>query len=269
MFFIISKLFWILAQPVSLILLAVLASMVLIWRGWRKTAIGLAGTAALLLFVLGYTTAGALLVQPLEARFSRPAAMPERVAAIVVLGGGTSSRISGARQVSELNMAGDRMTEALRLARAYPDAPVVFSGGGNALVSEDGSETEAATARRFFLEQGLPAARLVLEDAARNTAENAALLSGLLPEGEGAVLLVTSAYHMPRSMGLFDKAGIAMTPWPVDFRSTGEEGPGLDIGDPAVNLFTATLALREWLGLAAYYVTGRIDSPFPGPAAAR
>jgi uncharacterized SAM-binding protein YcdF (DUF218 family) len=70
---------------------------------------------------------------------------------------------------------------------------------------------------------------------------------------------------MPRSMGLFRKAGVAMLPWPTDYRSTGQEGPGLDLGDPVDNLKTASTALREWIGLAVYHWTGRTDAFFPGP----
>lgn len=265
MFFIVSKIFWLLVQPVSVVLLLVLASMGLAWRGWRKTGIGLAGLAALLLAVLGYTSAGALMIQPLEQRFERPAAMPDAIGAIVVLGGATNSEISAARGRSEFNAAGDRMIEALRLARLYPTAQVIFSGGVGTLAGGDVMETEAETAARFFLEQGVARERLVLESAARNTAQNAAFLRDLIPRGDGAVLLVTSAYHMPRSMGLFRKADLDLVPWPVDYRSTGRANLNIDINDPAANLVLAGVALHEWAGLIAYSVTGRIDRLFPAP----
>ncbi|MER2635348.1 MAG: ElyC/SanA/YdcF family protein, partial [Rhizobiaceae bacterium] len=76
---------------------------------------------------------------------------------------------------------------------------------------------------------------------------------------------VTSAFHMPRSIGLFRKTGFAVTPWPVDYRTSGREGLGLFRDNQTDTLVASTLAIREWIGLTAYWLTGQIDSPFPGP----
>jgi len=78
-------------------------------------------------------------------------------------------------------------------------------------------------------------------------------------------LLVTSAFHMPRSMGLFRKAAFPVVPWPVDYRTSGQEGVGVMRDNPGDSLQTTTMAIREWLGLIAYKFVGRIDSVFPGP----
>ena len=78
-------------------------------------------------------------------------------------------------------------------------------------------------------------------------------------------LLVTSAFHMPRSMALFRKAGFDVLPWPVDYRTAGDEGVGLFTDNAIDSLQATTLGLREWIGLIAYWLSGRIDSPFPGP----
>ena len=95
--------------------------------------------------------------------------------------------------------------------------------------------------------------------------ENAEFSKGLLAGIEGPKLLVTSAFHMPRSMGLFRKAGIEVLPWPTDYRSSGREGLGLDVTNPVDNLTTMTTAVREWIGLVAYRWNGKIDEIFPGP----
>ncbi len=76
---------------------------------------------------------------------------------------------------------------------------------------------------------------------------------------------MTSAFHMPRSKALFDKAGFPSIPWPVDYRTSGKEGFGLFRDNPADSLQTTTMAIREWIGLVAYWLSGRIDQPFPGP----
>jgi uncharacterized SAM-binding protein YcdF (DUF218 family) len=68
---------------------------------------------------------------------------------------------------------------------------------------------------------------------------------------------------MPRSMALFEKAGFAVVPWPVDYRTSGREG--LLFADNAIDSLQATtLGIREWIGLFAYWLSGRIDTPFPG-----
>jgi len=262
MFLIVAKVFWVMAQPLSASLLLMILGLLLLWAGRRWPASIAAVLGVLVLVVSSFTTVGTLLIRPLEERFERPA-WPENVGAIIMLGGASNGPISAARQISEFNLAGDRFAETLRLAQLYPEAKIVVSGGMAVLM--DGGEAEAETARRFFLDQGINQDRLVLESAARNTEENAELTKSLLVGIKGPMLLVTSAFHMPRSMGLFRKAGIAVLPWPTDYRSSGLEGLGVDVTNPVENLMTMTTAIREWVGLAVYHWTGKIDEMFPGP----
>src|SRR5690606_15779763 len=113
---------------------------------------------------------------------------------------------------------------------------------------------------------GVAAERLTLENRSRNTHENAVFTRELLAPESGEVwLLVTSAFHMPRAVGLFRKAGFPVVPWPVDYRTSGEEGVGLFRDNAADALQATTTAIREWIGLAAYYLSGRIDDVLPGP----
>ncbi|WIY51950.1 YdcF family protein [Devosia sp. YIM 151766] len=262
MFFVASKAFWLLAQPISLVLLLVLAGLtLLIWRR-RKSAIVALSLAALIHGLLGFTSLGYLLIQPLEDRFSVPAPPPAEVGAIVMLGGATMGRPSTARQIAELNQAGDRLTTTLWLARRYPEARIVLSGGSSLF---DETESEAETMRRFLVGLGVAEARIVLEAESRNTAENAAFTGEALGNIEGEVVLVTSAFHMPRSVGLYRADDIAVVPWPTDYRSSGIEEFGLDLANPNQNVETATIAIREWIGLVAYRATGRIGEWFPGP----
>jgi uncharacterized SAM-binding protein YcdF (DUF218 family) len=263
MFLIVAKIFWTVAQPLSVSLLLVVLGLLLLSVRRRKTGMALALLGALVLGVSSFTTLGALAIRPLEDRFER-ATLPDQVGAIIMLGGASNGPISAARQISEFNLAGDRFAETLRLALLYPDAKIVISGGMAVLM--DGGEPEAETAQRFFLGMGIAQDRLVLESQARNTEENAEFSKALLDGVEGPKLLVTSAFHMPRSMGLFRKAGIAVLPWPTDYRSTGRDGFGVDVTNPVDNLMTTTTALREWVGLVAYKWTGKIDEVFPGPA---
>lgn len=259
LFYILAKIFWVVAQPTSVIALLILAGIVLLVLGRPRLGIASSAAALIVLVMCGFTSLGAIIIRPLEDRIVRPSTMPDSVDAIIVLGGSTLARVSTARGIAELNDAGDRLTDAVVLALRYPEARIVYSGGAGLL---DIGEPEAATAERFFVAMGIAADRLVLEDQSRNTDENAELTAGLLGDGSAA-LLVTSAFHMPRSVGLFRRVGLDVVPWPTDYRGSGQESFGFDFANPVHNLNTTSIAVKEWIGLLVYHWTGRIDSVLP------
>ncbi len=160
---------------------------------------------------------------------------------------------------------GERVVEAAILAKRYPNARVIFTGGTGSLLVAN-SPTEAQQVKKLLVELGVDPSRITLEADSRNTDENARFTAELVhPQPKQRWLLVTSAYHMPRSMGLFKKAGFNVTAFPVAFRTLGEgRGPQWET-DPARNLETFEIAAHEWIGLVAYWATGRIDHLFPGP----
>jgi uncharacterized SAM-binding protein YcdF (DUF218 family) len=259
-----TRIFWMVAQPVSLIVLLLVLGLALLWLRRRKLAAAAIGLATLLLGLFSFTTLPYLLIGPLEARFVRPAE-PARIDGIVVLGGGMDTDVNTARGSWELSRSGDRFVEALRLAQRHPEARVLIAGGGSALVA--GMDPEAEAGARFFSDFGIAPERLLLEDQSRNTEENATNAKAVgQPQPDETWLLVTSAFHMPRSVGLFRRAGFAVTPWPTDYLGSGREGPGLKLDEVPENLAVGSTALREWIGLAGYYLTGRIDELLPGPA---
>lgn len=263
MFFILSKISGFLIEPVSLMALGALIAAFAAVRGSGRAATLLALSVFLLAAISGWTRAGAWLLSPLEERFPRATASPADIAGIVVLGGGFEGAVNLARGGTEIRDAGDRYVEAAALALAHPGARIVVSGGVGALVSA--GETDASTAVRFFAKLGIDPRRLILEGESRNTDENARFTRDLVdPKPDETWLLVTSAFHMPRAVGLFRKAAFPVTPWPVDYRTPGPGG-SLFGGSPASNLSDLTLALREWTGLVAYRVSGRIDALFPAP----
>lgn len=258
-----TRIFWTIAQPVTLMALLLVVGLVLLWLKRRRLAGASFAVATMILGLCSFTTLPYLLVAPLEARFVRPAE-PARIDGIVVLGGGMDTEVNTARSSWELNRSGDRFVEALRLALRHPEARILIAGGGSALLA--GQESEAEGGARFFRDFGIAPERLVLEDQSRNTEENAvnARAVGQPKPGETWVL-VTSAFHMPRSVGLFRRAGFPVVPWPTDYLATGDEGVGLKLDQLAENLAVSNIALREWLGLLGYALTGRIDELVPGP----
>jgi uncharacterized SAM-binding protein YcdF (DUF218 family) len=264
LFFHLSKIFWMVANPLTLATILALATFLLVLAGWRRLAAAAAGFGFLVLAVPGMTTVGALMLHPLEERFQRPAQMPARIDGIVVLGGGFEGGVNRVRGGYELNASGDRFVEAAALALRYPEARVLVSGGSSALMLK--GEGDAQTAPRLLEALGVARERLLLDTEARNTEENAIFSKRLAEPGEGETwLLVTSAFHMPRSMGLFRKAGFSVVPWPVDYRTSGAERFGLAEDNFFDSTQNTALAIREWIGLAAYRMTGRIDTLVPGP----
>jgi uncharacterized SAM-binding protein YcdF (DUF218 family) len=263
MFFYLSKIFWFFIQPLNLAIFLLLAGLFAALLGRRKLFAAGSVLSLLVLALSAWTSLGAIMLNPLEERFPRPP-LPQKVDGIIVLGGGFEGAINLVRRGYELNAGGDRMVETAVLARRFPEAKVAVSGGNGELFLD--GEGDATTAPRLLSALGVSADRLTLEDKSRNTYENAVFTKAMIMPKQGETwLLVTSAFHMPRAKALFDKAGFPTVPWPVDYRTSGKEGIGLFRDNASDSLQKTTMAVREWIGLFAYWLSGRIDRPFPGP----
>jgi len=264
-FFFASKVYWILASPILLLLvIALLGTLMSFGAGWvRAAAKAAAALSLLVLTAAAATPLGLWLVRPLEDRFPPPPDDMPAPDGIIVLGGAVNGAVSTARGQPVFE-EGERVVEAVLLAKRYPSARIIFTGGSGSLFRE--TSTEAAEAKKLMTQLGVDPARVTLEEKSRNTEENARFTAALIhPEPSDRWLLVTSAFHMTRSMGVFEAAGFHVVAYPVAYRTPG---PGRDLpwdSSPANNLRVFETALREWIGLAAYWATGRIDSLFPGP----
>jgi uncharacterized SAM-binding protein YcdF (DUF218 family) len=207
-------------------------------------------------------------LRPIEDRFPPLVALPARVDGILVLGGVIDYYVIGKRGVpSSLLAAGSpRLDAFVELARRYPMARHVFTGGSIELI--DGKDTEADVVRRIFARIGLDTTRIIFEDKSRNTYENARLgLEMIKPEPEETWLLITSARHMPRAIGTFRKAGWPnIVAHPIDF-ATDPDQPFDSAFRLGHNLNYLSEAIREYLGLLYYWRLGRTDELFPGPEA--
>jgi uncharacterized SAM-binding protein YcdF (DUF218 family) len=264
MFFILSKVLGFFAIPSNLTIGFGLLGIVLL--GTRLAHLGgrLTVASVIALAVLGLSPLGNALIIPLEDRFPPWDDTRGAPDGIVVLGGGITADVSAARDDVALNEAGERVTATVALARRYPDARIVYSGGTGALIYRGGSE--AASAVRIFESLGIPHARIVAEEQSRNTVENAVFSMLLaMPQPGERWLLVTSAYHMPRAMGIFHRAGFPVEAYPVDWRTRGPQDALRPFTTFGSGLERADTAAREWVGLVVYWLTGRSSSLFPGP----
>ena len=265
MFFVVSKILGFFATPSNLVMSIGILGLLLLPTRFARAGRRLAFASLIALAILGLSPLGNALILPLEDRFPAWNAADGAPAGIVVLGGSLSPHVSAARNEVALNEAAERLTVAAELALRYPHARIVFSGGSGALIFGEGAEAEFAV--RVFESFGIPRARVMLEDRSRNTLENAILSKDLArPEPGERWLLVTSAYHMPRAIGIFRKAGFAVEPYPVDWRTSGNEDVLRPFPSVGEGLRRTDTAVREWVGLAAYWLTGQSSAFLPAPA---
>lgn len=256
------EVFWHFALPSNTIAILLIASGIAFWLGRIRLgrvlfSMGGLSLAAIVLFPLP-----ALLFEPLEERF-KANKLPDKVDGIIILGGAVNPWVTKQWGQPSITAAAERMTEGAALAKRYPKAKFLFSGGHWGSSQEQLSEADVA--RIFFEQQGLAASRTLYEDKATSTFENAVYTYELLEPLEDEVwVLVTSAAHMPRAVGAFRGAGWNVTPYPVDFRTTGVTRMSWP---PVVGeaIYDFDYVVREWMSLVAYRLLGQSNELFPGP----
>lgn len=253
-----GKVLALLTQPLGWVV-ALLCIAVLMPRRKQHMARGLMGLALALLLLVGWLPLPDYGIRQLEARYPETAAGPnlDHYAGIILLGGALESgRIVQAHgSNSALNDGAERMTAAIRLVRQHPQLKIVFTGGEGALLGSGPPESKRT--QTFFAAMDVPANAVLYEGASRTTYENAVLTSHLPGVDKTQPwLLLTSAWHMPRAMGTFVKAGWNVTAYPVDYR-TGAQTPWTEYSlRDGVGRWQ--LLLHEWLGTLSYRLTGRI-----------
>jgi uncharacterized SAM-binding protein YcdF (DUF218 family) len=264
MFFLLSKIIGFFALPSNFLIVIGLAGIFLLFTRFTRLASWLVVTSLVLIAIAGLSPLGNALIVPLEDRF--PPWDPSRGAptGIVVLGGAITPEVSIAHDTVALNEAAERITATAELARRYPDARIIFSGGNNAILFDEGVEADIAV--RQFEALGIAHDRITAEEQSRNTIENA-VFSRLLanPQPGERWLLVTSAYHMPRAIAVFRAAGFPVEAYPVDWRTRGPTDalrPFASLGD---GLRRTDTAVREWVGLVMYRLTGKTNELFAKP----
>lgn len=270
MFFVLSKTVADLLLPSNFLILLGLLGVVLLATRFKRAGRRLMAVSLVLFAIAGLMPVGLVLSHALESRF--PSWNPARGApdGIIVLGGAIDPESSQARGAPDLGEAAERVTVVAALARAYPKARIVYSGGNAALFPT--APPEADYVLPLWESFGIARERVTLERRSRNTAENAAFIKALVkPKPGERWLLVTSALHMPRAVGSFRRVGFPVEAYPVDWTTP----PRLSLARllPSLGLSRGLRELdnaaHEWLGLLAYWLSGRTSSLLPGPAPAQ
>ena len=250
-----SKAFWFAVQPGNLILIILSAVAVLSWLRPKTNARAWLSALAAVLILVTILPIQSWIARPLEDRFPSPAQLPQKIDGILVLGGIIQSGIAHETGLLTVNESAERIMVAAALAFRYPEARLFISGRGE----------NHETLIKWLTTIGLDIDRVEFEPNARNTYENAVFsYRRIQPAPNETWLLVTSAQHMPRAVGVFRKLGWPLIPYPVDYQA-------VDMGilevwpDLAGNLSRIGDTLKEWAGLVVYYVMGRSDELFPTP----
>jgi uncharacterized SAM-binding protein YcdF (DUF218 family) len=218
MFFVLSKVLGFFVVPSNAIAVICALGLGLSLTRCRRVGRRALAVGILLLLVFGYSPAGNVLLLSLTERFPAWQFDGHEPDGIIVLGGAIDSEVSAARNALETDASAERIIAMLELARRFPNARIVFSGGSGNLI--ENSMPEAPVAGQLLDRFGIAPDRVVLESGSRTTYENAVMVRRLVaPKPGERWLLVTSAFHMPRSIGAFRNAGFAVEAYPVDWRT--------------------------------------------------
>jgi uncharacterized SAM-binding protein YcdF (DUF218 family) len=273
MFFILSKTLGALTVPSNVLIAFMLIGFVLLFTRWARAGQRLLIVCVAVFLVVGAMPVGSALTAALENRFPawvETAAPPD---GIIILGGPVKIGISRARGTVELDRSAERFTAIPALARRYPNARIVFTGGSGRLTDNAAGEfSEAPFAVRLLESIGIPRERILVEGRSRNTAENASFTKTLVrPKPGERWLLVTSAAHMPRSVASFRGVGFPVEPYPVDWQTDGRRRPWWRWLVPSLGVIGGwgrlDDAAKEWVGLVAYRLAGHTTELFPAPRA--
>ena len=220
------------------------------WRFRRTKKQRWLALPLVIMYLLSIDAVTDRLIKPLEDCYPQlPVNELREAQAIVVLGGGICNEVpdfDGTGQIA--NVADNRFLMGLRLHKAMHIPFIVSGGPGYARTS-----TEAEIAARTLQACGIKEKDLIKEDRSRNTKENAIFIKEIcLQKGFNKVLLVTSAYHLPRSVMLFRREGLDVIPYPSGYRTDEHTGMNAFSFTPSYDaLSTSAMAMKEYLGIIA------------------
>jgi uncharacterized SAM-binding protein YcdF (DUF218 family) len=177
----------------------------------------------------------------------------------IVLGGGSRIMLTDTNRVA-LNWAGDRLVQAVQLYKTGKIKKIVFTGGDASISGK--KHPEADNVFKFFKLMDIPDSAIILENQSRNTHENAIFTAKILQERnmlQYPALLVTNGMHMRRSLGCFAKAGIKCDPFSVDDVREYETYSFIYYLIPDQEMFgNWSFMLHEWFGYVTYKIKGYI-----------
>lgn len=179
---------------------------------------------------------------------------------ILILGGGLNLYLTNEHKQISLNGAAERLTESVILINRYPDAKIVFSGGIGDF--QDVGLDRAKAVKIFFNNMNVDINKIYFENKSRNTYENILYSKKLInPKKNQKWLIVSSANHLHRVVGIAENLGWDLIPYPTDFNQSKKFKWNFSFNFLS-NLNQFQNASHEWIGIIAYYFMGRSSKIF-------
>jgi uncharacterized SAM-binding protein YcdF (DUF218 family) len=223
------------------------------WGAWRKRR-GPVLLALLLLYLASMPIIAKSLVRLSEEGGVRlPASSQPQADAIVVLSGMLKTVAASDGTTTEWGDF-DRFLGGIELYQAGRAKRLIFTAG--AFPWQPKAVPEGVYLKQFAERMGIPATHIEVSDLAGNTEQEALAIRRLLPAAQPGILLVTSAYHMPRAAHIFRQAGFDVHPYPVDFLTSVTEATPMDYLPSAHDLRLTDIVIREWIGRFYYRLRG-------------
>jgi len=248
--FTVLKLLQRLVLPPASILLLLLFGFLLV-RSRRNLGRLFIATGFLFLYGLSISPVSSALIAPLERDFRPVNVKRVKADVIVVLGGGTRDRSWLGLKPEPGEESLKRVVAAVILYKAL-HIPLLLTGGTGDLAQSQLSDADAMA--RAAMDLGAPEKDIRIENMSRNTLESARAVKDMIKGNR--IVLVTSAFHMKRSVALFKKQGFEVVPAPAGFRSGQRPFTVFSIIPSAESLSSSSLALAEHLSLGWYSMTG-------------
>ncbi len=267
MFFYLSKTIWFFLQPSAASVFLILAGLVLSKTRWMRFGKPMILTGAVALLLIAFSPLGRQLIIPLEDRYGLQTInqlQGQKIDGIIVLGGTVHMYVSDQRGVPSIVSGAERIIEAVKLANKFPKARILLAGGPNTIGTNP--TPDAVVVKQLMVDMGVEAQRIEVEGRSKNTWQNAIFAKEMAkPKAGENWLLITSAYHMPRAMGCFARAGFKTSAYPVDYQTGGEASRYAPFYYALDGVTITDTAAKEWLGLLVYWASGRTNALFPSP----
>jgi uncharacterized SAM-binding protein YcdF (DUF218 family) len=230
----------------------------------RRAGAVVAACSLAAIVAAGFSPLGNMLLTPLEQRFPDGQYPSGDIEGIVVLGGSYDTVSHSYFSTIVLEEDTEPLAVMMDLARRYPKAKIIFSGGSE--ISGD-TLSEASIVKGYFISLGIAPDRILTEGRSQTTAENAQFTAELVRPTPGSRwLLVTSGYHMPRAIGAFRHAGFNVIAFPAGLRTHGWHDMWRPERTATDNLRRVDIGVHEWVGLLDYKLKGYSSEWFPAPA---
>lgn len=265
-FFTLSKVVQFSIEPLNWVIVFVLLSIIFLSLRKPELCKRFLLLALLDLFLVGWLPASEVVLRGIENLIPKVALsqnIENEAGGIIILGGAiTGGEIAVDRGEVSIHSSAERVTKAFELIRKNPTLPYIFSGYSGRITPRGISEADAF--KQLVQEQGLNEGKVHYEKQSRNTYENVLFMKPMIEElgsrdQAGQLkpwLLITSASHMYRSVKIFQKQGLPVSPVPVDYQTANHlQWTEFNLIDGAQNWKDV---VHELVGLIAYWITGKI-----------